>query len=150
MKLRDATRHARPRRRRGRGKARRPESATATELKVHLAALKEDGLWPQEFRDHVQRVRELRAILKRETMGIYEQQREEKLARLSENVVPFAERLKEYRTARGWSRRRVAKHLGISPITLRQWEVGKAQPNLENFRKVVLLSSRGPQWWLGM
>lgn len=51
----------------------------------------------------------------------------------------FNERLRELRHQSGLMQKQVADELGISPITLRQYEQGTREPNIERMLKLAII-----------
>jgi len=53
----------------------------------------------------------------------------------------LGERLRGYRLERGWSKRAVARLLGVSTPSIMRWEEGSAEPNDYNRHKIERLIS---------
>jgi transcriptional regulator with XRE-family HTH domain len=45
--------------------------------------------------------------------------------------------MREWRDSKGWSQYDLAKLVGVHPATIYQWETGKREPRLAQFRKLA-------------
>ncbi|MEA3356553.1 MAG: helix-turn-helix transcriptional regulator [Candidatus Bipolaricaulota bacterium] len=54
-------------------------------------------------------------------------------------MIGLGTRLKRFRLQKGWSKRRVAKRLDVSPPSISRWESGEANPNDYNRCKIERL-----------
>lgn len=48
----------------------------------------------------------------------------------------FGTRLKQFRTARGWTQERVGFELEVTKATVSKWETGRAEPSLANLARI--------------
>lgn len=52
-------------------------------------------------------------------------------------VVSIWETIKKFRQSKGMTQKQLAEKCGLAPITIRQYESGKREPNLETIRKIA-------------
>lgn len=52
-------------------------------------------------------------------------------------VVSIWETIKKFRQSKGMTQKQLADKCGLAPITIRQYESGKREPNLETIRKIA-------------
>ena len=51
-------------------------------------------------------------------------------------MTEFSERLKQTRESVGWSKTKLAKHIGVSLSTYANWEYGIAEPDIETIKAI--------------
>lgn len=64
------------------------------------------------------------------------EKRHEFAARREWRMDDFGIRLRRFRAARSWSQERVGFELNVTKATVSKWETGRAQPSLENLRRI--------------
>lgn len=51
-------------------------------------------------------------------------------------MTEFSERLKQTRESVGWSKTKLAQHIGVSLFTYANWEYGIAEPDIETIKAI--------------
>ena len=65
-------------------------------------------------------------------------------------MILFKERLKELRIEKGLTQTQLAKELRVNPRTIRNWEVGERQPDLDTLEVIAKYFNVSYDYLLGL